>query len=334
MNVPALTLPSSSTTPCIPHLSHHSPCTSSTTSTINHAQTHNQSGQKNQQSFPLPQPSQHRQFGSPLDLLSHVALSQYPLPSIKQPSGDTTPPPTHTPSSSLYASPTTPHNPHPLPSIRLAQYHSNYLSHSQSQTQSHSNSATTTTPTPSPSSVLYHADYSPLSCDDATTSTSRLSPHLPPPITKAMHTLKNHRIHRQTRSQPSRFCHICSRTSKKVGLMPCANFETGMCRKVICQKCFNEYVIIPFSCFFSTLLYTMHAFLNSDLVDVPNFYYLFYVLTVTTGIGRLHTSPLLPGGARIVERCAPNVHNARFIDGQMNVDVSNNSNIVHTEHRL
>lgn len=44
----------------------------------------------------------------------------------------------------------------------------------------------------------------------------------------------------KSRSQPSRFCHICSRTSKKVGLVACANFSSGACRKVVCQKCFNE----------------------------------------------------------------------------------------------
>lgn len=44
----------------------------------------------------------------------------------------------------------------------------------------------------------------------------------------------------RNRTQPSRFCHICSRTSKKVALVTCTNFISGACRKVICEKCFNE----------------------------------------------------------------------------------------------
>lgn len=44
----------------------------------------------------------------------------------------------------------------------------------------------------------------------------------------------------EKRLKPSRFCHICARTSKKVGLLSCVNFRTGSCRKVICQKCFGE----------------------------------------------------------------------------------------------
>jgi len=43
------------------------------------------------------------------------------------------------------------------------------------------------------------------------------------------------------RSTPSRFCHICSRTAKKVELLSCANLASGACRKVVCEKCFIEY---------------------------------------------------------------------------------------------
>lgn len=45
----------------------------------------------------------------------------------------------------------------------------------------------------------------------------------------------------KSRCQSSRFCHICSRTTRKVKNMCCANFYKGSCRKVICQKCFEEY---------------------------------------------------------------------------------------------
>lgn len=40
---------------------------------------------------------------------------------------------------------------------------------------------------------------------------------------------------------PSRFCHVCSRTPKNVRLVVCTKIKEGTCRKVICEKCFEEY---------------------------------------------------------------------------------------------
>lgn len=40
---------------------------------------------------------------------------------------------------------------------------------------------------------------------------------------------------------PSRFCHVCSRTPKNVRLVVCSKIKEGTCRKVICEKCFEEY---------------------------------------------------------------------------------------------
>lgn len=39
----------------------------------------------------------------------------------------------------------------------------------------------------------------------------------------------------------SRFCHVCSRTPKNVRLAVCMKITDGVCRKVICEKCFDEY---------------------------------------------------------------------------------------------
>jgi hypothetical protein len=39
----------------------------------------------------------------------------------------------------------------------------------------------------------------------------------------------------------SRFCHVCSRTPKNVRLAVCANIRDGVCRKVVCERCFDEY---------------------------------------------------------------------------------------------
>jgi hypothetical protein len=39
----------------------------------------------------------------------------------------------------------------------------------------------------------------------------------------------------------SRFCHVCSRTPKNVRLAVCANIHAGVCRKVVCERCFDDY---------------------------------------------------------------------------------------------
>ena len=39
----------------------------------------------------------------------------------------------------------------------------------------------------------------------------------------------------------SRYCHICARTPKTVSNVVCAKMKTGYCRKVVCEKCFNDY---------------------------------------------------------------------------------------------
>lgn len=40
---------------------------------------------------------------------------------------------------------------------------------------------------------------------------------------------------------PSRFCHVCSRTPKNVRLSVCSKIRDGICRKVVCERCFDEY---------------------------------------------------------------------------------------------
>ncbi|KAA8493543.1 hypothetical protein FVE85_4680 [Porphyridium purpureum] len=40
--------------------------------------------------------------------------------------------------------------------------------------------------------------------------------------------------------EPSRFCHICTKSAKVVRQAVCYNVQTGSCRKVICEKCFAE----------------------------------------------------------------------------------------------
>lgn len=39
----------------------------------------------------------------------------------------------------------------------------------------------------------------------------------------------------------SRFCHICLRRGERVGQLKCSNLQKGTCRKVTCEKCFDEY---------------------------------------------------------------------------------------------
>lgn len=42
-------------------------------------------------------------------------------------------------------------------------------------------------------------------------------------------------------NQPSRFCHICLRRAERVALMACGRFRSGLCRKVVCERCFAEF---------------------------------------------------------------------------------------------
>lgn len=41
--------------------------------------------------------------------------------------------------------------------------------------------------------------------------------------------------------QPSAYCHVCARTSKAVQFAICARIKEGLCRKVICNKCFGKF---------------------------------------------------------------------------------------------
>lgn len=86
---------------------------------------------------------------------------------------------------------------------------------------------------------LRSPDYSPVSSDDGSLRARAVSPRRALRLDKFVAIAKDPHSPR-ARTQPSRFCHICSRTSKKVGLIACGNFATGACRKVVCQKCFNE----------------------------------------------------------------------------------------------
>lgn len=47
-------------------------------------------------------------------------------------------------------------------------------------------------------------------------------------------------------ASPSRFCHICSRTPKSVRLAVCQRIRIGLCRKVVCEKCFTAFQLGDF----------------------------------------------------------------------------------------
>ena len=177
------------------------------------------------------------QFRSPLDLLSYVALNQQPLP---EPYQSINPPNSST------------HSIH-------YQQQQNFLNH---QTYNTSN----------PSTPYHHIkteqhkpihDMSPVSSEDTLQICNtprdvkenqqqhniqrKLSHSLASSVVEILpsNNQSNTKIlsdATKSRSQPSRFCHICSRTSSKVDQIACGNFATGACRKVVCQKCFEEYV--------------------------------------------------------------------------------------------
>lgn len=52
---------------------------------------------------------------------------------------------------------------------------------------------------------------------------------------------KSRRAAKFDHPSPSRFCHVCSRTPKNVRLAVCSNIREGVCRKVVCEKCFIAY---------------------------------------------------------------------------------------------
>lgn len=39
---------------------------------------------------------------------------------------------------------------------------------------------------------------------------------------------------------PSKHCHVCCRSAKNVEVYPCARIKEGVCRKVVCVRCFAE----------------------------------------------------------------------------------------------
>mmetsp|Transcript_12766 Transcript_12766/g.21863 ORF Transcript_12766/g.21863 Transcript_12766/m.21863 type:complete len:606 (+) Transcript_12766:602-2419(+) len=41
--------------------------------------------------------------------------------------------------------------------------------------------------------------------------------------------------------EPSLYCHICARDSRKVPSVVCGNYTSGMCRKVVCKLCFEKF---------------------------------------------------------------------------------------------
>ncbi len=42
-------------------------------------------------------------------------------------------------------------------------------------------------------------------------------------------------------THPSKFCHVCVRSGDQVRLAPCANVTSGLCRKAVCEKCFEKH---------------------------------------------------------------------------------------------
>ncbi|KAA8498578.1 hypothetical protein FVE85_6163 [Porphyridium purpureum] len=49
------------------------------------------------------------------------------------------------------------------------------------------------------------------------------------------------KIRRYSNSTASRFCHICARSMDSVRAISCFNTLFGVCRKIICEKCFEQY---------------------------------------------------------------------------------------------
>lgn len=54
-------------------------------------------------------------------------------------------------------------------------------------------------------------------------------------------TVKKQRPKQYKRREPSRFCHLCGRRSPNVPMAICSRVMDGMCRKVVCEYCFQKH---------------------------------------------------------------------------------------------
>lgn len=54
-------------------------------------------------------------------------------------------------------------------------------------------------------------------------------------------TVTKQRPKHYKRPTASKFCHICARKSSNVTVAVCSRIEEGLCRKVVCEYCFEKY---------------------------------------------------------------------------------------------
>lgn len=54
-------------------------------------------------------------------------------------------------------------------------------------------------------------------------------------------TVAKQRPKQYKRPTASRFCHVCGRKSSNVAVAVCSRIEQGLCRKVVCEFCFDKY---------------------------------------------------------------------------------------------
>lgn len=59
--------------------------------------------------------------------------------------------------------------------------------------------------------------------------------------TPNLSTVKKQRPKQYKRREPSRFCHLCGRRSPNVPMAICSRVMDGMCRKVVCEYCFEKH---------------------------------------------------------------------------------------------
>lgn len=59
--------------------------------------------------------------------------------------------------------------------------------------------------------------------------------------TQSRSTVAKQRPKHYKRPTASKFCHICARKSSNVAVAVCSRIEEGLCRKVVCEYCFEKY---------------------------------------------------------------------------------------------
>lgn len=73
------------------------------------------------------------------------------------------------------------------------------------------------------------------------TFSSNFRDHSPVIFSASPKSLKPQAVKHYSDATPSTHCHVCCRSSKNIEVFACANIKLGLCRKVVCSRCFAQH---------------------------------------------------------------------------------------------